>query len=189
MADEAATVTFKITAAEMVSGQRTMSRPTNRWVVVVIVLGLGGGLLSTALGPSIADSLYIVAGTVLVLALGMLLGLPLVMRRQLARRYPQVFAEETMVSIDDAGLRTTRGPATTDIAWDGLTDYVERDGLLVIREGHLPVAIIPTRAFRDPDERRAFMAVLASHLPPARGERGRVKPRPRTHRSDSIRRP
>jgi hypothetical protein len=188
MPDGAATVTFTITAAEMMSAQRAMRRPTKRWVAVVIVLGLVGGLLSTALGPRIADSLYIVAGTVLVLALGMLLGLPVILRRQLSRRYPQVFAEETRVSIDDAGLHTTRGPATTDVAWAGLTDYVERDGLLVIREGQLPAAVIPTRAFGGADDRGTFTTVLANHLPRALGDRGRSKPRPGTHRSDSIRR-
>jgi hypothetical protein len=82
-----------------------------------------------------------------------------------ARRYPQLFDAETVVTIDDAGLHTTRSMTSVVRGWPGITHYIENREFIVIRDGHLAVAVIPKRSFPDAHVQQAFVAVLGRPLP------------------------
>ena len=76
-----------------------------------------------------------------------------------------MFAGETVVTIDEAGVHGTKGESRSDIGWDATTDFVETPEALVIRQGRRTIALIPTRAFTDGAARAAFLDVLREHLP------------------------
>jgi hypothetical protein len=85
---------------------------------------------------------------------------------RIRRRYPDVFNEETVLTIDDVGLHATKGAAVFQFGWAGITDSIENDEFIVIRRGRRLVAVVPKRAFSDAAEQEAFRSILRRNIAP-----------------------
>jgi hypothetical protein len=133
--------------------------------IVPIILFLGGLVMLLTVtwpdGAGIGVSLWAIA----LLLVGIHLATPAITARRIARRYPEQFVGETVVTLDDAGLHATKGEIEARRAWSTMTDFVEDSEFIVIRQGKLAVAVIPKRAFVDDAARTSFVVALRHHLP------------------------
>ena len=166
MVVEAATVRFTAQPAESFRASRLMHRQLRLLMrlpsLIVFVLGL---ILIPLLGWPAAVPYVFILWSMGLFLLGLDLVLPVVSRRQVARRYPQFFGTETVVTVDDDGVHHTRGATSVVRGWAGITDYIENREFIVLREGQRAVAVIPKRAFRDERDQQAFVTVVTRHLP------------------------
>ncbi len=165
MADEAATVRYTSQPAESLRASRLINRRAYRLMSVFpAILAITGLAVLPFLGWPAGAPEALTLWTIAVLMFGLASMLPAITRRRLVRNYPELFDEETVITIDGTGLHARKGAARSDRDWVGITDYIENHEFIVIRRGRLPIAIIPKRAFREPADQALFVAVLRAHL-------------------------
>jgi hypothetical protein len=165
--DGHATVTFTTSVSEVRRGAQAAwaKPPANRRVAAISGLMLIAALIAGFLtDPTLG--IILSAGVVLLAmaSVGAWLWARLAYDRKLGR-HREHFARPMTVTVDEAGIHSVRGSATTTNAWDGLTEYLDREGFLVVRDGPDVVAVIPKRAFDGVEACDAFVAVLHAHLP------------------------
>lgn len=167
MVDGHATVTFTTSVAEVRRGAQAAwaKPPADRRVAAISVLMLiaalsAGFLTDPTLGIILSSGAVLLA----IAWVGAWVWARLAYDRKLGR-HREHFARPTTVTVDEAGMHLARGSATTTHAWEGLTEYLDRQGFLVVRDGPDVVAVIPKRAFDGVEACDAFVAVLHAHLP------------------------
>jgi hypothetical protein len=166
MVAEAATVRFTAHPAESLRASQFINRRLRLLMrLPPVILFITGLAIAPLLGWPEAIPYVLILWAISLLFLGFDLVLPILSRRQVARRYPQLFDTETVVTIDDAGLHTTQSATSVVRGWAGITDYIENREFIVIRDGHLVVAVIPKRSFPDAHDQQGFVTVLSRHLP------------------------
>jgi YcxB-like protein len=155
------TIRFVFEAGEAVRSARFVNRRIYRLMLVAPAVLLVGGLVVGVLVGWADAALPIVVALCL---FGFSAVTPALSTWQVRRRYPDVFNEETVLTIDGVGLHATKGAAASQVGWAGITDSIENDEFIVIRRGRRPVAIVPKRAFSDAAEQEAFRSILTSHV-------------------------
>ena len=166
MVVEAATVRFTPQPDESSRASRLMH--PRLWLLIrlpPLIAFLLGLILIPLLGWSEAVPYVLFLWAMGLLLLGFDLLVPIISRRQVVRRNPQLFDTETVITVDGDGLHHTRGAGSGVRGWSGITDYIENDEFIVLRDGHLAVAVVPKRAFRDAQDQHAFVSVVVRHLP------------------------
>lgn len=162
-----ATVTFTTSVAEVRRGaqaastrRRTDHRREAIWLLILVAGLVANFLTDATLG------IIVSAGVGVLVAASVIwwVWARLAYDRRLGE-HREHFARPLTVTVDQAGLHLSRGSASTMNAWEGLTEYLDRDGFLVVRDGPDTVAVIPKRAFGGVEARDAFIAVLRAHLP------------------------
>jgi len=159
------TVTFKARPDEAVRASRLANRGLYRLMAITpIILFVTGLLVLALLGWDEASILVISvwAGALLLLVLD--LSIPSISSRQVARRYPERFAIETVLAFDDTGMHAHAGATQVDRGWEAMTDYIENDEFILVRQGRLAVAVVPKRAFESTADLEEFRSLLRSHL-------------------------
>jgi hypothetical protein len=161
----ARTVRYTMEAGEAVRAGRLVNRQLFRLMAVVPVIPFGVGLvvLLTLGWPDGAVFVIAIWAMALLLA-GLDLAMPAISARQAARRYPDLFVGETVVSLDGAGLHARKGETEGHRGWSAMTDFIENAEFVVIRQGQRAVAVIPKRAFVDAADVDSFLTVLRRHL-------------------------
>jgi hypothetical protein len=166
MVADAATVRFTAQPAESLRASRFINRRLRLLMQLPpVILFITGLAITPFLGWPEAIPYVLTLWAIGLLLVGFDLVLPILSQRRIAQRYPQLFDTETVVTVDDAGLQLTRSATSVVRGWAGITDYIENCEFIVIRDGHLAVAVIPKRSFPDAHDRQAFVAVLHRHLP------------------------
>lgn len=163
----AVTVRFTVQPAEAIRARRVLHARLWRAVAVypVVLLVMSLAIIPLIGWPSAAVAvipMWIMA--LLVIALAYLD--PSIWAWIIRRHYPEPFRDETVITVDAAGIHTTQGTTSVDSTWAGLSDWVEDREFIGLRRGRMLVAVVPKRAFANEAERDAFVAVLRAHLPP-----------------------
>ena len=69
------------------------------------------------------------------------------------------------LTVDGVGVHTRRSATTTDRPWDRFTDWVDGREFIGLWYLRSTVAAVPKRAFTDPAQQSAFIAIVTTHLP------------------------
>ena len=167
MVDGHATVTFTTSVAEVRRSAQAASAkpPTSRTRLAILLLILVAGLVANFL-TDVTLGIVVTAGVGLLIAGWVIwwVWARLAYDRRLSQ-HREHFARPMTVTVDEAGLHSSRGMWSSTYSWRGLTGYLDRDEFLYVRDGPDTVAVIPKRAFDGVEARDAFVAVLRAHLP------------------------
>jgi hypothetical protein len=96
------------------------------------------------------------------------------MSEKATEQVPEELRQKKTVTLEQGGLRVTEPNAKREVLhyWDGLTELIELERLVVVRIGKLGMEtiLIPRRAFAAPDQYSAFVAELRGKLPVGEAE-------------------
>ena len=143
-----ATVRYTLAADEAVRAGRMINRHIFRLMAIAPMILFLCGLVALLTitwpdGVGIGVSLW----TIALLLVGIHLATPTITARRIARRYPEQFVGETVVTLDGTGLHATKGDIEGRRGWSAMTDFIEDAEFIVVRQGKRAVAVVPKRAF------------------------------------------
>ena len=134
-----------------------------RWLAAVVVLIVAGAMILVLGWPAAEPVVPLLALTALYVAVL----IPVLNRAAApARRLvlERLLGDDTVVSVDDAGVRIEQGHTTVFHHWPAVTRLVETREFVILEQGRRPLVSLPRRAFADDAEADAFVQAVRARL-------------------------